>query len=299
MTDFDIPVVEDEKSIKGPRWHGIMKCYPFEESRLARWNPPYIVQPKYDGNRCINKPFGPTSLLLSSEENQFISVPHIMQELMDSELYKIPLDGELYSHALHMEGGHELINSIASRKTNLHPRHKELEFWIFDIKDNQLQFDRLSTLCKLGALPLHIKMTPFWICRTLSEVKHVYDEVIKNGFEGVIIRNITNRYEDKRSTMLMKFKPNRKDTYKVIGWNEEISIDGTPKGRIGSLVLSSQYGDEFSVGAGLNDEDREHLWSIRFNLAGLDAEVRYQHLTNKQIPKGCLDIKVIENANKL
>ena len=37
---------------KFQRWKGIMKCYPFEEKRLAEWNPPYICQPKYDGVRC-------------------------------------------------------------------------------------------------------------------------------------------------------------------------------------------------------------------------------------------------------
>jgi ATP-dependent DNA ligase len=294
MNDFSIPVVDDITVKLSHRWTGIMKCVPFSEDRLAKWEPPYIVQPKYDGNRCINKPFGPTSLLMSSEENQFLSVPHIVQELMDSELYKIPLDGELYSHALHLEGGHELINSIASRKTNLHPRHKELEFWIFDLKNADIQYDRITALCRLPHFPEHIKMTPFWICRTLTEVKHVYDKIIKDGFEGVIIRSIRNKYEEKRSTQLMKFKPNREDTYDVVGWNEEVAIDGTPKGRIGSLVLSSQTGDVFSVGAGLNDKDRAYLWDVRDTLAGHRAVVKYQHLTNKQIPKGCLDIKVIE-----
>jgi len=31
---------------------GVQLCYPFEEKRLAKWEPPYIVQPKLDGERC-------------------------------------------------------------------------------------------------------------------------------------------------------------------------------------------------------------------------------------------------------
>ena len=50
----------------GSRWHGIMKAVPFEEKRLAKWKPPYIVQPKFDGNRCINEPLENSSLLLTS-----------------------------------------------------------------------------------------------------------------------------------------------------------------------------------------------------------------------------------------
>ena len=49
-----------------------MKAYPFEEKRLAKWRPPFIVQPKYDGVRCravpIQQPgFGTGYILLSSE----------------------------------------------------------------------------------------------------------------------------------------------------------------------------------------------------------------------------------------
>ena len=77
------------------------------------------------------------------------------------------------------------------------------------------------------------------------------------------------------------------------GWNEEISIDGIPKGRIGSLVLSTQTGDTFAVSAGLDDESKSKLWKVRDTLAGVEAIVYYQHLTNKQIPKGCFNIEVL------
>lgn len=279
----------------GQRWKGIMKCYPFEESRLAKWNPPYIVQPKLDGDRCRNEPLESSSLLLSSEENIFYSVPHINQQLINLHLWAIPLDGELYNHKLFLEGGHELINSIASRTVNLHPRHEELEFWIFDVKFiNMPQGERISFLNTLPILRTsNIKVAPYWICDSLSEVKRIYDKIIKEGFEGIVIRHLHNMYEEKRSTYLMKFKPKRQDTYQIIGWNEEKSITGMPKGRIGSLVLTSQVGDIFAVSAGLDDDDKSYLWSTRDQLAGKQAIVHYQHLTNKKIPKGCFDIEVI------
>ena len=271
-----------------------MKCVPFEEKRLAKWSPPYIVQPKFDGDRCINEPLDNGSLLLSSEENSFYSVPHIIKQLTDSGLDRFPLDGELYSHELFLEGGHELIHSIASRSVNLHPRHEELDYYIFDLKiPDSPQIKRLLTLKGMHHTA-NIVVAPFWICNTLDEIKRVYDKVVNElKYEGIIIRHLYNMYEEKRSTYLMKFKPKRTDTYKIIGWNEEISIGNVPKGRLGSLVLTSQEGDTFAVSAGLNDEDREYLWSVRDQLAGLDAIVHYQHLTNKQIPKGCFDIEVL------
>jgi len=277
------------------RWKGIMKCYPFEEKRLAKWNPPFIVQPKYDGDRCRNEPAQSTSLLLTSEENIFFSVPHINQQLMNHNLYSIPFDGELYSHELFLEGSHELIHSVCSRTVNLHPRYKEMEFWIFDVKyENKSQIERINFLNSLEYLGPNIKLAPYWICNTLDEIKKVYDKLIAMKYEGIIVRNLYNIYEEKRSTMIMKFKPKKHDTYNIIGWNEEISISGNPKGRIGSLIMSSQAEDEFSVGAGLDDEEKDHLWNVRDTLAGKQAVIHYQHLTNKGIPKGTFDVEVIE-----
>lgn len=281
------------------RWKNIMKCYPFEESRLAKWQPPYIIQPKYDGDRCKAYPIENAHcdkeyLLLTSEENPYFSVPHIKQSLADSNL-NLTLDGEIYSHHVCREGGHELVHSIASRTVNLHPRHEELKYYIFDVEVDKPQIERLQILNRIKTLNIpHVKVAPYWVCDTLDEIKKVYDKLILAGYEGIIIRHLYNMYESKRSTFIMKFKPKKSDIYQIIDWNEEISKDGVPKGRIGSLVMSSQSGDTFNVSAGLNDESRAKLWDIRDTLDNYKAIVHYQHLTNKKVPKGCFDIKIPE-----
>ncbi|MBU1173031.1 MAG: hypothetical protein KKD44_26005 [Proteobacteria bacterium] len=283
------------------RRQGIQLAYPFEEKRLAKWNPPYIVQPKLDGDRCWNQidainQAKPICDLITSEGNIFQSVPHIVSELESSKLAAIPLDGELYSHELYIEGGHELIFSIVSRTVNLHPRHHEMEFHVFDYKNaNQDQATRLNFLHSIESdFPLHVKLVPIRIAYTLDDVKHVYDEFVKMKYEGIIVRNIEAFYVERRSTFMMKFKPKRSDTYKIIGWNEEIAIDGEPKGRIGSLILTSGFGDVFNVGAGLDADQKAFLWDMRDALAGKNATVFYQHLTNRQIPKGSFDIIIPE-----
>ena len=277
------------------RWSGIMKCYPFEEKRLAKWTPPFIVQIKYDGDRCRNVPAQDTSLLLTSEENVFFSVPHINEQLVENRFHTIPLDGELYNHQIYLEGGWELIHSICSRTVNIHPRHKEMEFWIVDIKVPDIsQRERIQYISRLSEqCPRNVKIAPFWMCETLDEIKRTYDWIIGLGYEGIIVRNMFGAYEEKRSTMIMKFKPKKKDVYRIVGFNEEISKDGIPKDRLGSLVLSSQTGDTFAVSAGLNDDTRERYWDMREMLIGLDAVVHYQHMTNKQIPKGSFNLEVL------
>jgi len=277
------------------RWKGIMKCYPFEEKRLATWKPPYIVQPKYDGDRCINEPLEQGNVLLTSEQNIFYSVPHINTQLYQSGLHKMPFDGELYNHDIFLEGGHELIHSIASRTVNIHPRYEEMNFYVFDLKfPSKPQIERLHLLNEMkDYLPKNIKLAPYWICNSLDEIKQVYDNLVEQKYEGIIVRHLYADYREKRSVYLMKFKPKKKDIYDIVGWNEEISMEGEPKGRIGSLILSSQTGDTFSVGAGLDDREKAELWEIRGLLAGMKAMVHYQHLTNKQIPKGTFDIEIV------
>ena len=282
-------------SNKWQRWAGIMKCYPFEESRLDKWKPPYICQPKYDGDRMINEPMESTSVLLTSEQNIYYGLPHINAQLHESGLYKMPFDGEAYSHSIFLEGGHELIHSIASRTVNIHPRHEEMNFYVFDLKfPSKPQIERLHLLNGMkDSLPKNIKLAPYWICNTLDEIKKVYDNLVEQKYEGIIVRHLYADYREKRSIYLMKFKPKKKDIYDIVGWNEEISMEGEPKGRIGSLILSSQTGDTFSVGAGLDDKEKAELWDIRGILAGMKAMVHYQHLTNKQIPKGTFDIEIV------
>jgi len=73
---------------------------------------------------------------------------------------------------------------------------------------------------------------------------------------------------------------------------KEVDKMGMPKGRLGSLILTSQKNDVFSVSAGLNSDEREYFWSIKDQLIGLTATVHYQHLTDKGIPKGCFDLEI-------
>lgn len=280
---------------------GIMLFSPFEEKRLAKWQPPYIVQIKYDGDRCRNLPLPESSMLLTSEENPFFSVPHINRQLMKNDLYKTPFDGELYNHDLFLEGGHELIHSIASRTVNLHPRHEELDFIICDIQwSGVAQMERLVKLYEIySGLEPNIKLAPYWICNNLSEIKNVYDTVLGFAYEGIVVRHIGGDYLIKegkapRTTYGMKFKPKKKDSYTIIGWKEEHTIDGVPKGVVGSIICTSFDGDEFGVSAGLDDQQRWKLWQVRDKIVGNTAIVHYQHLTNKKIPKGSFDIEIPE-----
>ena len=274
------------------RWKGIMKAYPFEEKRLAKWEPPYIVQPKYDGVRCRAVPLDNGDfLLLSSEENTIFSVPHINKVLNDN-YPPWELDGELYCHGMRFE---EII-SITSRSVNLHPNYSEINFHIFDIvRESQSQAARLS---QLNTLKIHrgISIAPYWLCESLDDVMRAYDQILEDGYEGIIVRHFFAPYVRKRSIYVMKFKPKKEDNYEIAGWQEEISIEGVPKGRLGALICRSGDGQLFNVGTGFDDGLRSTLWAIKEDLKGKVAKVQYQHLTaGKKVPRFPVFVEVIEN----
>ena len=276
------------------RWSGIMKCYPFEEKRLAKWSPPYIVQPKFDGVRCrsihINTALevGGT-LLLSSEENVVYGVPHLNEALRG---ITAELDGELYCHGMSFEE----ILSITSRSVNIHPDHQRIQFHIFDIVNDQPQMRRSLIIEKLRNISPWLVVSPFWICESLDDVMRTYDHLIETGYEGIIVRHSNAPYVKKRSTFVMKFKPKKEDTYEIVGFSEEVSIKGNPKGSLGALICNSGDGNTFSVGTGFSAEQRSDLWTNRNLLIGKVARVQYQHLTTgKKVPRFPVFVEVIKD----
>jgi len=268
---------------------GIMLCYPFEEKRLARWSPPYLVQPKLDGERCRAVRVSGTYLLLSSEENVIVSVPHI-NEALDKLLSSHELDGELYVHGWSWEE----IHSVVGRTKNLHPDFTEVSYFIFDVVVGGPQYSRSQVLPELNLKPplFHVSTTPCW---SLKDIMSDYDNLIEQGYEGIVVRHIDNEYVRRRSPMMMKFKPKKDDFYEIIDYKEEIDKNGNPKGRLGALVCRGADETLFSVGSGLTDKDRETLWNIKEALANKLCHVQYQHLTaGKGVPRFPVFVSVVD-----
>jgi len=270
-----------------------MLCYPFEEKRLLKWKPPFIVQPKLDGVRCraLRGAFG-NYQLLSSEEKEIISVPHVTNALNALEFKPAELDGELYCHGMSFEE----IFSRTSRTANQHIDADNIKFHIFDLPSEDHQAQRLLKLVNFnGYLRNPLIMVSYKICNSLEDILSAFDQIIEEGYEGIVVRHMDNAYIRCRSTLMMKFKPKKDDYYVITGYKEEVSKDGFPKGRLGALVCSGGSGDTFSVGSGLSDDDRCNLWDRKHNLIGKLAHVKYQHITSgKGVPRFPVFIEIIE-----
>jgi ATP-dependent DNA ligase len=273
---------------------GIMLCYPFSEERLNKWPKPWLVQPKLDGDRCraIFNSEGRVKLL-SSEENVISSVPHITQELEDMGLRDIELDGELYHHG----ASHQTIHGTVARTVNLHPEHMQVEYHVFDYVAPNSQLIRSGLLAENLRQTDHIKLVQTRPAENIEHIMNLMALYQEQGYEGIVVRNITYPYMRKRSTGMMKWKPRKSDYYVIVGYEEEVSINGDPKGSLGALLLEGEGRERFKVGSGsfLTRENRQQLWLIKESLIGKIAHVKYQHLTERHVPRFPVLIEVIKN----
>ncbi len=281
---------------------GIQLCYPFTTERLAKWAPPFILQPKLDGERCRALiDYSGVCTLLSSEENIISSVPHINEALQNLHLHSVELDGELYIHGADFSS----IHSIVSRKENMHPDAQYMELHLFDIVNDLPQVKRTSQL--FDTIPFRLtgitfgplQIVPCRFVSTLAEIMKALEEFMKAGYEGFVVRDALASYVRKRSTQMMKFKPRKEDIYEIVGYKEEYTF-GTkvPKGRLGALSCNGGNGETFDVGSGslLTRDTREELWKVRDSLIGKWARIKYQHLTHARgVPRFPVIVEIIDN----
>ena len=259
-----------------------MLYQPFEEKRLLKWRPPFIVQPKLDGVRCraVWDHQSASYFLLSSTEHEIISVPHIVAALNKTQL-TAELDGELYCHGMSFED----IYSRTSRTVNLSDQASDIEFFIFDIVSAGTQYERTSWV-KQQQFCVPLRTVTVDVADSLDDIMRCYEQFLNEGYEGIIVRHIEAPYVRKRSTMLMKFKPKKDDWYTVVGVQEELDKHGQPKGTLGSLICCGDDGSRFNVGSGLTRDQRNELWLRKHTLLRGLCHVKYQHITSgKNVPR--------------
>lgn len=264
------------------RRFGIQLAYPYEQRKLEKWPKPWIVQPKLNGERCrVLFDSEGRATLLSSEENQIVSVPHIEQTLNALGLIETELDGELYVHGWPLQR----IHGVVSRKRNISHEHEEIQLHLFDLIAPLSQIKRLESLYSLRSEvqdPLYIiESTP---CTSVEEIQALLTAYMSEGYEGIIIRHPFAEYVRKRATHMLKWKPRQMDCYFIVGTFEAIDQYGVPKNTLGGLICEKDS-IRFNVGAGmLTHSERDYWWLNRYKLPGRYAVIKYQDLTERGVP---------------
>ena len=109
------------------------------------------------------------------------------------------------------------------------------------------------------------------------------DKYIKEGYEGLILRNKNGLYEEnKRSYNLQKLKRFKDEEFKII--NYTTPSEGKEVGCVIWECITKE-GKKFSVRPEGNYNERKKLYKQGKKYIGKMLTVRYQELTNENIPR--------------
>jgi len=274
---------------------------PIEQEDLPKLRYPVFVSEKLDGFRCLIHPER------GAVARSFKPIPnhHVYEELSNEEFNGF--DGEL---TLRKNVEFYQISSAITSFEGM----PDFMFHIFDDFTNHMSpyIDRYEQLIhrieELQHLHDFLKLHPQYTCSDGGAVLEIYEKLVNEGAEGVIIRSPTAVYKSGRSTVkeqiLLKLKPLHDAEAKIIGFlplqsNQNVAnqdlfglIERSSKqaglveqDTLGSLVVSSPEFGEFSIGTGFTQSMRDYIWRNRHEFEGELVTFTYQKIGMKKKPR--------------
>jgi len=185
---------------------------------------PALVQPKFDGHRCIAMIDGGEATLWSRTRKPITGLPHINAALeqlaRDNDIVDIVLDGELYNHSYRAK-----FEELTSFIRNPEPKdgHEVVEYHIYDIAG--LAEQKFRTLTLTG---MHFSSKTLVRVETVpvtdeDDLMLAFERFLVQGYEGLMVRNMAGEYiyhPTKRSPDLQKVKEFIDEEFVIVGIEE-------------------------------------------------------------------------------
>jgi len=116
------------------------------------------------------------------------------------------------------------------------------------------------------------------------QYREINERAIEGGYEGIMIKDLEEGYECKRTTAWLKLKPFIEVSLIVVAL-EEGSPGTKNENNLGALVCEGTDNGKFirvNVGSGYSDELRNELWTCKEQVIGQVVEVRADAATKSQ-----------------
>ena len=200
----------------------------------------------------------------------------------------IALDGELWTR----EGEFNRISGILNKKNPLEDDWKDMKFILFDLPLVEEPYDRRYPILQSVANQIchsipdtnpqdcPIRIAEQTIIRSKEHLAKMFDEEVRQGGEGLVIRHPKAFYEPRRTKKVMKIKPQHEDDAVVIGHEPG---KGKFEGKLGALLLRwiARPDVVFRVGGGPGlDEKMRTEYKTQFPI-GAVVKVQYMSLFPK------------------
>jgi ATP-dependent DNA ligase len=117
------------------------------------------------------------------------------------------------------------------------------------------------------------------LVQTLEEAQDIFQGYLADGYEGIILKDGSGIWEDKRSKTQIKFKGELECDLKIVAVEEG---SGKATGMLGAIVCESSDGIvKVNVGSGFSDAQRKQYW--KESLVDKIVAVKYNaRIKNKQ-----------------
>uniref|UniRef100_A0A6C0JSE4 Polydeoxyribonucleotide synthase [ATP] n=1 Tax=viral metagenome TaxID=1070528 RepID=A0A6C0JSE4_9ZZZZ len=255
--------------------------FQFDVNIVTKWlkNTSAYQQPKLDGIRCVAIFIDDEWKFYSKKYNEIKFFDNIKNVIKDNLDKKLIYDGEL----IH-EDGFQITTKVANVNRKEEPSEEEQEkisYNIFDIIDYYLlQDERFEMLESLKFESKYVKFVKNVEVFTWDDIEKCYNEHIKIGYEGSILRRRNSKYVGKRTNECLKIKTF--DTLEVI----VVDFKDGKGSDVGKVTWVCQYkGKLFLCVPKVSDEERERYFKNGQQYIGKKLTIKCQGFTDENIPR--------------
>ena len=232
----------------------------------------WFMSEKFDGYRAC---YSYKDKQFYSRQNKPFNAPQWFIEAMPPRL----VDGELWiGRNMFQEMG------VVRKKVPIDEEWLNVTFQVYDMPEEPGTFkERIKELKRIVKLtkerwitrrknfpyPFNKLDCPVVVAEQIplkndAHMTSVYQDIIKNGGEGIMLKDPESSYEGKRSSSLLKYKPNFDEEAIIIDYKPG---QGKYSGMLGGFICKPLINhDSYSS----IDEDEDHIFAI----SGMDDEVR-------------------------
>jgi len=248
---------------------------------------PCYVQPKLDGVRCVVV----DTELYSRYGNKFPTLSHIKEELkLNTD--NLLLDGELYTDDINFE---KIVGLVKKGKKTQEEENRSLKIYfnVFDYIEPSLTCEqRLSNLHYFFSKHQfkYLRLVKTELCFSEEEIDYYLDKFTKEGYEGVMMRNIQGKYQPRiRSPHLFKLKKFLEADFPIVGFSAPDR--GSEHGCV-IWICRARNGRTFHVKPLNSLEDRRIQFIHGKEYIGKKLTVKYQVFTEYGVPRFPVGLRI-------
>lgn len=251
-------------------WPMPMLAHKFSDHK-GKMEFPVFVQPKLNGMRMLFD-----GMEGWSRGNKQV-IPEVIKHL-NFDTSGFILDGELM-----LPGNLLLQESMKAIKKYRPELSSQLVYHVYDIVDTDLpyikRYQLIQDICHNA--PENIKIVNTVRADDETQVMHLHNLFVKDGFEGTMVRDPASFYEvGKRSYSLLKLKDFIDAEYRIV---DVFDGDGSDVG-LAIFELETASGARFNCRPEGSQDNRRELFKNRKKLIGKFLTVRYFELSKDGIP---------------